>query len=303
MTTFSIIRVVDAGGNGYRRADCNCRTGVLSNFQKTGPLGSPKELGDFVCEQLSSNTAGIAVSMAGVIGDKKIVVQSPNIPKLLGVDLNDLFSISGQKTLVFNDMDAAGVGMAQLTNIRGKFLALTWSSGIGARIVEDGKIVNTGAEMSHFVIDPSPYANLCGCRLRGCVESVAGGEAIKRRVINECEIQNIEIPKGMHPCRFLDVEYGEGKQWACEIYKIIKDAMARFFATIVTCHPLSTVVYKGTFAKSAIPLVGNDIIFSMRKYLMLGIREMVSDFRFIESPDPVNDAFVGAAQLFLQNSK
>jgi len=294
------IRVVDGGGNGLRRADLEGR--VLFNHAKTlGPVQSVEELLDFVCAGLPDCTKGISFAIAGLIKDHQTMIQSPNIPFLNGINLAGVVKgRCGLQARAFNDMDGAGAGMNVLCarNLRffERFMALTISSGIGGRILQDGKIINQGAEMSHFVIDKTKNAPLCGCGLCGCVESLAGGEAVKRLVWDKLGGPNIKI--NQHPMAYLDQGFDAGADWAKQIYLSVADTLARFFATTLTTIGYQAVVYKGTFAQALFPRVEDEIRRKMQDYLMLGMRPQAESLQFVPSPDPINDSLYGAADLF-----
>ncbi len=296
-----VIRTADIGGTQCRRADI--RGGNLEKYLATGSVNSPDELVDFVCGDLPVNCMGVAISVAGIV-ENGIVVQSPNISMLNEVNL--AYRIERKSRLsakVYNDMDGGAAGMFALLSNQGikvrRSLCMTWSTGIGARVVDNGTIVNPGAEMSHFVIDKDPSAPKCGCELRGCVESLIGGISIKEMVI---EITKPFIPAGTHPCTFLDQEFDSGKDWAFEVYFHAAKFMAQFLAVVMTTAVFQDVIYKGTFGMSAFSRISLLIKQYMKESLMVGMRGRVDGMRFIPSPDPENDALHGSAALFLKDS-
>lgn len=302
-----IYRVIDGGGNGFRRADFI--NGNLFSHKKIKPTTSYVELVDFICGDMLPNCQGVGISVAGII-QNGIVVQSPNIPFLNEVNLAGLIiSACKKKVIVVNDMDAAGMGMyalrlrnTDISVVDEPFLALTVSSGIGGRIIVGGEVINSGAEMSHFVIDTSSDAPKCPCGLRGCVESLAGGEASTKLV---SLLKQSSIPSGMHPLAYLDQEFDCGEKWAKVVYNQVALALAQFFATIMTTSVanLHTVVYKGTFGKYAFPRIEGQIRSYMEIFLMQGMRERAKSLLFIPCPDMENDAFYGLAELLCRAIK
>lgn len=297
-----VIRSADIGGTLARRGDIF--SGALVNYVSTGSANSPEDLIDFVCADLPLDCNGIAISVAGFIKNG-IVVQSPNIPWLNGINLIELaekkFHIH---TEVYNDMDGASAGMYDLLvaqKVKPKrSLCMTWSTGIGARVVDNGSIINHGAEMSHFVIDKAPWAPICGCGLQGCVESLIGGKAIENSIL---ESNGRFIVRAMNPCEFLDQEFDSKVQWAVENYHYTAKVMAQFLAIVITTIGFDNVIYKGTFGMSAFPRVGELIKKYMKVYLMICMRSRVDEMQFIPSPDPKNDALHGSAALFREKNE
>lgn len=292
----SVVRVIDGGGQGFRRADVG-QDNYISGVVVIGSQHSVDSLLDFAISDLRPNTEGIDYCMAGAIENNSRVVKSPNIPMINGTDLGSLTTKkSGLPSFVCNDMDGAVIGMAELLPELEYFMGTTWSSGIGARVYRQGAIITPHAEAGHIPLDPSPYAFLCGCGLRGCVESSAGGESVKRRVMVECEALGIKIPPDRGPCAFLDESFDRKEQWAIDIYNLFSEAMATFLATIQTIFVLPAVVWKGTFAEHVLPRIEKDIRGRLRRKLMNPEweRRMV----FYYSPDPWHDSLIGAASLF-----
>lgn len=294
------IRVIDGGGNGFRRADVYGKE--VKNLKTTtrGQITNPKALVKFVCANLPKGCLGISYAIAGEIRNG-IVVKSPQIPWLNGYNLKlSTAEESDMMILVCNDMDGAAAGMATLLPQHPYFAGITWSSGIGLRVWNNGQIL-APCEGGHIPLDPSPFAPLCGCGRRGCVESICGGESVRRRVLAETEVLGITIPKttpSIHPCYFLDNCFEKEDDWAVSIYNMIAKGMGTYLASLQTLLRLPLVVWKGNFAFHAIPLVGEKIRDYMREKLINPLWE--SEMRFIFSPEPEKDSLIGAAALFRQ---
>jgi glucokinase len=113
------------------------------------------------------------------------VLHSPNLGWKgfdLGVALAEELSAP---VSVDDDANAGAIGEALVGAGRGAdpVAYLTVSTGIGAGIVIDGRIVRgahqVAGEIGHLVIDPS--GPRCGCGGRGHVEAYAGGDALASR--------------------------------------------------------------------------------------------------------------------------
>jgi predicted NBD/HSP70 family sugar kinase len=234
--------------------------------------------------------------MAGEIEKHSIVVKSPNIHMLDGKSLSTLtMGKTGKPCIVGNDMECAVMGMSALLPNENYFMGITWSSGIGLRFYKDGEII-AESEGGHVPLDPSPYAPLCGCEVRGCAESILGGHAIRRRVVSETQSLGISIPEDVDPCKALDQAYESGQDWAVSIYELIATGMAAFLANKVTLLRVPTIVWKGSFAKNALPIIEKAIRLRMKKKLIN--KKWADEVKFLFSPDPENDGLIGAAKLF-----
>lgn len=289
------IRVIDGGGDWLRRAEVYGFAEV-TNVKKVRPVENVEQLLDFACGDLPMHTIGISFALAGEIEKHSIVVKSPNIHILDGKSLPTLvMGKTGKPCVVSNDMECAVMGMAALLSEEKYFMGITWSSGIGLRFYKDGKII-ASSEGGHVPLDPSPYAPLCGCGVRGCAESILGGHAIRRRVVNETEAQGISIPNGLDPCKFLDQQFKETRLWAMRIYDLISTGMATFLANKITLFRMPTIVWKGSFAKNALPLIETSIRRKMRSKLINP--KWANQVKFLFSPNPENDGLIGAAKLF-----
>lgn len=275
-----VIRVVDGGGHGFRRADARGKN--LKNFQIDGSIASVKKVVEFVCEDLPAGTVGIAFALAGVIEDNDLVVESPNAKWLNGVRLasevkKELKERGKGKidVAVFNDMEAAVTGMAYLLDekVRARcgdyFLGITWSSGIGMRLWTRGRLLSA-AEGGHMVIDPSPSAPVCGCGKRGHAEAIVSGGAVKRLVIKEAKARRIKLPrpKDVDPCEVLIDAWKDDKRWARGLKRSVARWMGLFLANIQSLAHVPLIVWKGTFALNAMKHVESDIRKEMKKHMI-----------------------------------
>jgi len=293
------VRVIDGGGNGFRRADvCGFEVKNLVAITR-GQIINPQELIKFACADLSKNCIGIVYAVAGEI-QNGVVVKSPQIHWLDGFGLfAETVGVSGKKVMVVNDMDGAIIGMAKLMPTLDYFMAMTWSSGIGVRVFRNGEILCQG-EGGHIPLDPSPSAPLCDCGLQGCAESILGGESIKRRVIAAMEYIGLQFPY-KRPCKVLDECFDKGAGWAWDIYNSVAIGMGTFLATYQTIFRFPVLVWKGGFATNAFP----RIVESIRKHMQARLinQNWGRKMAFIQSPRPDIDSLIGAAALFRQMYK
>jgi len=338
------VRVIDIGGDGFRRVDIDSRAvenieandvekiraEIKGKIKDSDILKMKKEsisdldsLMKFVVDGLDGDKIkGIAYSVAGVIEDHGLIKNSPNAHFLDGVNLKDETEkyLKDKKQMdlesfVFNDMETAVTGMATLLGNPSYFMGITWSTGIGLRIWSDDKILSV-AEGGHMVLEPSPFAPLCGCGKRGHAEAIMGGASIERRVVAEASALglpdelNITFGKGegqIRAAKFLDDAYlgqysSEAKIWATDFYSRVVRAMGIFLANIQTLLNLPLIVWKGTVAREVLwsrLKFEPEVREVMREYLIDPSWANQDNLRLVETPGQGDrDAFIGAAEAF-----
>jgi predicted NBD/HSP70 family sugar kinase len=332
------IRVIDIGGDGFRRVDIDSsiveklkakdveqiRTVISEKIKDADIIKVKKEaipdrdsLMQFVTDGLEGGKIkGVAYSVAGVIEDHRLMINSPNAHFLDGVNLKDeTEKIINIESFVFNDMEAAVTGMATLLGNPPYFMGITWSTGIGLRIWSDGKILSV-AEGGHMVIEPSPFAPLCGCGKRGHAEAIIGGASMERRIIAEANALglpdelNITFGKNKGQIRapvFLNKAYlgeysDQAKIWARDFYGRVVRCMGIFLANIQSLLNLPLIAWKGTVAREVLwgeLQLASDVRAVMKEYLIDPAWADEDKLRLVETPGTGDrDAFIGAAEAF-----
>lgn len=302
----SKVRVIDIGGAGVRYADV-CDSDEFTVHE--GSATNVQELLAYISKDLPDDCLGISYVTAGLIEDHRRVVRAPNVPWLDGVNLAEVTThFLGKPARVFNDMDGACLGMRRLIPhvMNRRFIGITISSGVGARIVQsDGTLAFDRGEIGHFCIDHSRYAPTCACGARGCVESIIGGRSLERRVLAEMSAHNLPLPAGMHPMKFLDHQYHSNADWARGIYQDFAEGVARFLATMIVITDCTEFVFKGTVALAMLPRIGNLDLLIQDK---LRIDPAWCAKLFIRYSPPLwgqknTDSFLGGYELFQQMMK
>lgn len=135
----------------------------------------------------SSLPAGIGVGVAGSVNpDTGAVVFAPNL-QWQNVPLQALLSQAlSLPVSVVNDVRGATMGEWLYGAGQGidDLVTLFIGTGIGGGIISGGRLVtgsgNAAGELGHIVVDM--HGPKCTCGNRGCLEAVAGGWAIAKRV-------------------------------------------------------------------------------------------------------------------------
>ncbi|MHC4205047.1 MAG: ROK family protein, partial [Planctomycetota bacterium] len=219
------------------------------------------------------------------------------------------------ESFVFNDMETAVTGMATLLGMPPYFMGITWSTGIGLRIWSDGKILSV-AEGGHMVLEPSPFAPLCGCGRRGHAEAVIGGASMERRIIAEANAlglpDELNITFGTDEGQirapvFLNKAYlgqysDQAKIWAGDFYGRVVRGMGIFLANIQSLLNLPLIAWKGTVAREVLwgeLQLASEVRAVMREYLIDPAWADEDNLRLVETPGAGDrDAFIGAAEAF-----
>ncbi|MBB6734577.1 ROK family protein [Cohnella zeiphila] len=129
--------------------------------------------------------AGIGLASPGAVNSRDgIVMGGTNLPEWDNVPLKKwMEGALGVEVQVVNDANAAAWGEYVRGAGRGtnSMVYVTFSTGIGAGIVMDGKLLlgphSFAGELGHVIIDPD--GPVCSCGRRGCWEVFASGTAIK----------------------------------------------------------------------------------------------------------------------------
>jgi len=131
------------------------------------------------------DTCGIGCP--GVINSRTGIVEYSNNLHYSSIPLSDMISqrLSGLKTYIDNDANAAALGEVLAGAAKGasSALVITIGTGIGAGIIVDNKIYSgcngVAGEIGHTLLVKN--GNLCTCGRRGCFETYASAIALKRQ--------------------------------------------------------------------------------------------------------------------------
>jgi glucokinase len=140
----------------------------------------------------------IGLGIAGFVDfERGVVTEAPNHP-LHDTPVRDILEKEfGLPAYVDNDANVAALAEALMGAGRGSryIVHLTLGTGIGGGIVIDGSVyrgaLGSAAELGHMIIlEDGP---LCNCGARGCLEALASGVALNRRV-EELAVAQLSAP-------------------------------------------------------------------------------------------------------------
>lgn len=148
----------------------------------------------------------IGVIFAGLVdAEKGTVISSPNILGLKNFQISKVLEQEfGAKTYLENDATAATIaerlfGQGRNTD---NFVYMTLSTGIGGGVFLNGKLYRgahgMAGEIGHMVVMSN--GPICGCGRRGCLEAIASGKGIARRVSeNITAVKESELYSKLRP--------------------------------------------------------------------------------------------------------
>ena len=124
------------------------------------------------------------VGCGGPMDPGGVTVSPLNIPGIRRFPLlARLRAATGLDVYIDNDAKALALGEGWRGAARGErnFLAMVVSTGVGAGIVLDGRLLDgaqgNAGHIGHVIVRPG--GNLCGCGARGCLEAEASGTGIR----------------------------------------------------------------------------------------------------------------------------
>lgn len=226
---------IDLGGTNTKLVllGKDCTPLARDEFASNGERGLERWAGVLV-EKLDAFTrdhsiAAIGLSVAGLVDDRRRIVQAPNLPAFEGVDVAAPLRAWRRDVAVVveNDVNAAIVGEHRCGAGRGlrHLCMLSLGTGVGGGLVFDDRLYRgahgLGAELGHMVLDHD--GPVCACGQRGHVEAflstvaivararekmgeagepaghlaaaIARGEAPEPRVLAQCALQGCALSR------------------------------------------------------------------------------------------------------------
>jgi glucokinase len=189
-----VLAGIDLGGTQVRVVFGNAKGEILSTARtQTQSLGTPRRVVEWIGAQArrhSTDLKMVAIGAPGPVEPKTgMLINPPNLG-----DAHDWHNVPITEMLsaeldcpvqLQNDANLAGLGEFHQGAGRGTrdMVYITWSTGVGAGVVADGRLVEgahgSAGEVGHMIIDPN--GPLCGCGQRGCVEAICSGTNIEKR--------------------------------------------------------------------------------------------------------------------------
>jgi predicted NBD/HSP70 family sugar kinase len=194
-----------------------------------------------------------AVGVAGLVDSAGVLRRAPNLPGWRAIDLAAAFGTALQLP-VTADNEANLAALAQLwfgDSTRSRdFVLVSGEIGIGAGIILDGRLYRGvrghAGELGHVVVDPAGPP--CGCGANGCLEQVAGQEALLARagIVGETGTP-LAAPAGA--IAELTARARAGDRRAREALRAAGTALGIAIAGLVNVVDVPVVVLGGLYAR------------------------------------------------------
>lgn len=192
---------IDIGGTFVKLFVLNEKGDILHNHKiethyAKGAAGFIDELAGFINRfktEYAGQTLAVAVGAPGDVDNKNGVLRyNPNL-KFSDVSTwpiaQQLYEKTGILPRVANDATLAAWGVYE-TDLRRQgtnVLVITLGTGVGGGLILNKELYQgsngTAGEIGHTKISLSAKAPLCGCGMRGCLESFVGTIGLKRRAL------------------------------------------------------------------------------------------------------------------------
>ena len=194
-----MIAGIDLGGTQVRVAvACSDGRIIATARNRTDALRTPRRVVEWATDQILRLSHGGRVECVGIGApgptdlDRGMLVNPPNLRGWKNVPLVAMLrDLIDCPVHLQNDANLAGLGEFHQGAGRGSgtMVYVTWSTGVGAGLILDGKLFSgahgAGGEVGHMILDPNGPLDACG--QRGCLEAFCGGNALAREVGSTAE--------------------------------------------------------------------------------------------------------------------
>ncbi|WP_413455418.1 ROK family transcriptional regulator [Glutamicibacter sp. FR1] len=214
------------------------------------------DLGELSAEMQQAATAqgleilGGALAVPGLVDEEKfMVLQAPNLGWADQVlDAAKLLAEPKTRVRLFNEANASALAQLQLMEPDQRdFLFVSGEVGIGGGVVIDAQLFtgpqSHAGELGHVVIQPG--GNPCSCGGQGCLETVAGQEAILAAAESADSTHGLSRQQRIGNF-YRALEAGEEK--ALRAVAEAGTAVGIALASTLRLFDISTVVFGGHFA-------------------------------------------------------
>jgi glucokinase len=180
---------IDLGGTHLRAALVGADGGIVAARRvRTDAAGGPdavvNQMIDLIAEMRDEDTAAVGIGIPGAFdGEAGTVLGIPALPGWTDLPLRDrITAATGLACVLENDATAAAYGEWRAGAGQGcrHFVYITVSTGIGAGIIVDGRVLRgvrgLAGEIGHTKIASTSVR--CACGAIGCWQAVAAGTAL-----------------------------------------------------------------------------------------------------------------------------
>lgn len=280
----NVVAGIDIGGTKIAVALQNLdkKTIASKSFPTQVELGAQKiseNITNFIEKMLFENQATISavgIGSPGPIDIEKGLIKSPtNLPGWVDFPIVGILHEKFKVPVAFdNDANAAALGefFYGAGKDFGDILYVTISTGIGGAIICGGRLHHgvgaSAGEIGHAVVQPDGV--LCLCGTRGCLETIASGLSIARRVREKLE-ENGENLDGAEPSEITAKNVIEavknGNKTALEVW----DETMRFLG-IGIGNAITTIAPEAVIIGGGVSMAGEVLLEPLRCYIAKNVK-------------------------------
>lgn len=228
----------------------------------TDLVAAVAQVRDAVCRQGGVSTQAVVACGVGLAAqldaDGRTARNAPNLGWRdvdVATPLEAGLGLPRGEVRLFNDLNAIVSGELAYGAVRGQeeVLAFYVGTGIGGAVVTGGRLVlgagGFAGEIGHVKL--ATLRARCGCGQVGCVEAMAGGAAIERRIRRQVETGRLPTPPHFSPTGdeslvgWWDGLVGGGNAWAAAMSEKYAEALATVLAGACTLLNPAVVLWGG----------------------------------------------------------
>jgi predicted NBD/HSP70 family sugar kinase len=195
-----------------------------------------------------------------------------------------------------NGADVMAIGESwRGTGGDGSTIAILLGTGVGAGIIVGGRRLGGPAEWGHTVVDINGPP--CHCGNRGCIEALAGAEAIVRRYRDHCLIRGVDRADGLSADAVISAAQG-GDACAIAVLRETARDVGIGVANLINLFSPDTITVNGWIALAAMDIMLPVIRETVQAYALPGL----ADHSPIVASELGEDAMpMGAAAMIIEH--
>jgi glucokinase len=218
-----------------------------------------------VLRAANAEIAAIGVGCGGPMAYPAGRVSPLNIPAWRDFPLRDRLAAAFELPCVV-DNDAKALALAERWKGAGRgsnnMLGMVVSTGVGGGIILDGRLLHghagNGGHIGHVIVWPG--GPLCGCGAHGCLEGVASGTGLARRLAVALSSRtSTSLTPGASAVNIAAAARA-GDVLAQELFRTAGQGVGRAIASAAALLDLERVVIGGSIALKAWDLLGPPLI-------------------------------------------
>ncbi|MEM0155597.1 MAG: ROK family protein [Thermoplasmataceae archaeon] len=298
-------KISAVAGNDSGEIIANLRRPTIKHLGKKRLVQQLVEMGNEVMEKAGFDVVdSIGILFAGLVDQKNgVVISSPNIPGLNNFNLaSEIKSHFGAPVTLENDATGAAIAerlFGSGTDVE-NFVYVTLSTGIGGGIFINGKLYRgshgLAGELGHMVIMSN--GPTCGCGRKGCLEAIAGGKGIARRVSeNISAVRESQLFSTMRPNDIDAQAVFEAKKHSDMFAQLIIEETVYYLAVgivnIVNILDPELIIIGGGISRA-----GNDLFHPLRLAVKEEMRSLARKVKIVRALENGSDLAAIAVPLF-----